>query len=382
LEQSPELKKDIKQLLKLKVASEEYKKLKRKLSMKYHPDRGGNTEDQAILNTTIQNLENGKVNNCDNRTIFQKIKEGVQDTKTAWKSDFKDIGATLEMGKKYINVQDKQAFKEAIASLKHQISQYQSLTNKTGSISLISIIDAYEDLSYPMGQVLNMLLARERPIKVLLNKMGTDEEDINIIFQKLHKAKGETINEEILNEFVPLALPAVIGIATIASAIPIGIFAGVSFNKLLQKVAINQQAKKGLYPVYEGKKITGFAPKIESTTLNSKNEILEKGKDLAGKAIEKSGEVRTVIAKKASEGFVSIKETLSPLGEFLKKTPEFINGHIPQVAAVIGGGALIIALAKYLIKKRKIEKYPNIEKEAKKLNKKYKEKQPLDKDKK
>jgi hypothetical protein len=377
LEQSPELKKDLKSLSKLKVDSDEYKKLKRKLSMKYHPDRGGSNEDAALLNNEIEKIEKSK--NNDNRSFFTRVKEGVQDTKTAWKSDWKDRKSTAEMGKNYIEVADKKTFKEAIASLKHYLVEYHGLTNKLASFSLLEIITSYEKLEYSMGQTLNMLLSRERPIRVLLKKMNIDEEDINNTFNKLHKAKGETINEEILNEFVPLALPAIIGIAQglgVLALIPTTILAGKAFGGLLNKVIISQQEKKGLYPVYEGKKITGFAPKTEAVVSNSKNDIAGKASEL----ISKSGEVKSAIAKRASEGFISIKETLSPLGEFLKKTPEFINGHIPQVAAVVGGGALIIALAKHLLKKRKLEKFPNIEKEAKKLNKKYKE--PIDKEKK
>ncbi|MDR0676504.1 MAG: hypothetical protein LBF97_05645, partial [Elusimicrobiota bacterium] len=334
------------------------KKFKRKLSAKYHPDLSGSNEDSAILNSKIDEFESGKMKPSDDRTLFTKVKEGVQDTKNAWKSDWKDRKATIQMGKNYIEVSDKQAFKEAIASLKHHLTQNYNLTKKLASFSLLQIIEAYENLEWSMGRVLNMLLSRERPIRVLLNKIDVDEQDIDTIFNKLHKAKGDVIKEEILNEFIPLALPLVLPIAAVASAIaiPIGVITAKTFSSLLKKVVVSQQEKKGLQPVYEKDKLVGFASKAKASLSN----VTEKGE-----------EVRNAIAKRTSEGFVSIKETLSPLGEFLKKTPEFINDHIPETIAVAGGAALIIALAKYFIKKRKIKKYPNIEKEAKKLNKKY-----------
>lgn len=355
LKDSPELRSDLKKLSRFAVESDEYKSLKRKLILKYHPDRrGGNTELAALLNDGIDRIE---ANKTDKRTTFDKIKEGFQDTAKAWKSDWKDMTAPKNRFGDLFHVNTK-ILNQAVYSLSNWLNQYNHNTKKLGSISLIHMLSAYQNKSISAEKLVHMLLSRERPLRVLLRKMAIHDEDIDIFFNRLHKANletDETVNEEILNEMIPLALSAVIGLA----ALPASLLSIKLSNKLLQKVIISQNEKKGLYPVYEGKKITGFAPKVTTTAINTGSDI------------------KSAIAKRASEGFVSIKENLSPLGEFLKKTPEFINDHIPQTIGVIGGAALIIALAKHLLKKRKLEKYPNIEKEAKKLNKKYKE--PLDK---
>lgn len=355
-ESSKDVESDLKKLKRFKKDSTEYKKFKRQILMKYHPDRGGSTEDSAYLNNLLDKLETAK-SITDNRSLFTKVKEEFQDTGKAWKSDWKYSGKN-----DIIEVADRKALEKAITILKNTLINYQNINKKMPSFSLLQILEPGYDVFSP-NQKLQMLLSRERPIRYLLKKIGTNEEDIKDIFDNLNKAaQDRPIKEEVLNEFIPLALPMVAGLA----ALPALILSGVGFKKLVEKIIIDQQAKKGMFPIYDGKKITGFAPKAEATARN-----------IGSSALEKADMVKDVIASKTSEGFVSLKETLSPLGEMLNKTPEFIEGHIPETAAVLGGAALIIALAKTLIKKRKIKKFPNIEKKAKELNKKYKE--PLDK---